>query len=362
MTTIAPVYQPDTVHYQTQVTHSHEFPLPHLRDLLASVASRGASDLHFRAGEQPWVRHGAVLAPESGQPVTTHQEMGLLADWSGGNDSSSSRQAVGRRWRVSAYWTLDGWRVALRIIPDQAPDFSQLGLDKTTESLIGTTSGLIVAAGPTGSGKTTTLAAIISRIINTQQIHLLTIEDPIEYLYHSKVAVVSQRDMSEQSTLVALQSAMRSDCDVILVGEIRAPEEAKMCLELAASGHLVLTTIHARDAGTVCERFATMTGKVGRSMLAQTLKAIISQRLLEASDSPQRRWLAAEVMIMSPAYRNMIRPEGSLTKIQAMLLDERKGMDNSIANLLLEGKISRATAMNNANNSTNLARLLSTRV
>ena len=319
---------------------------PYIEQALVSVASRGASDLHVVAGLPLWVRHGAQLQPDPGTREITKAEIESLAEWAGGKDVSISREAAGCRWRVSAYTAVDGWRVQFRIIPAKPPNFKQLGLPDSVRALSGLHHGLVITAGSTGSGKTTTLAALISSIILSRQIHLLTVEEPIEYLYDSAIAIVTQRELgADLDAQSALEMAMRSDIDVILFGEIRRPSDAHLCLELAASGHLVFTSIHARDAGTVCERIDAMTGKTGRSVLAQVLRAIITQQLLPSTTDPTVRHLAAEVLLMNHAFRQMMRPDGQLTRIESALLNERQGMDVVIADLIREDKITRATGM-----------------
>ena len=333
---------------------------PYVEQALVSVASRGASDLHVIAGLPPWVRHGAQLQPDAGARAITRDEIESLAEWAGGKNVSLSREAAGCRWRVSAYMAIDGWRVQFRIIPAKPPSFQQLGLPDSVRALAGLHHGLVITAGATGSGKTTTLAALISSIISSQQIHLLTIEEPIEYLYDSSVAVVTQRELGDDlDSQTALEMAMRSDIDVILFGEIRRASDANLCLELAASGHLVFTTLHARDAGTVCERIDAMTGRTGRSVLAQVLRAIITQQLLPSATDPTVRHLAAEVLIMNHAFRQMMRPDGQLTRIESTLLNERQGMDVVIADLIRADKITRAAGMASALNPQTLERELS---
>ena len=316
---------------------------------LESVATRGASDLHVVQGIPPRIRHGGVFKPDAGVRKIEEKEMEQIISWAGGNNKCTTQEAVGCRWRVTTYRAVDGWRSSFRLIPSKPPAFKQLGLPEEVASLSGVNHGLIITAGATGSGKTTTLASLISEIVRSKPIHLLTIEEPVEFQYESDVALVTQRELGDElDSQTALEIAMRSDIDVVLFGEIRNPADAELCLELASSGHLVLTTIHANDAGTVCERFESLAGKNGRSVLAQVLKAIITQKLLPSMRNPTTRFVAAEVLMMDNAIRTHIRPRGDLTRISGHLRDTRRGMDVAIAQLIKDEKITRATGLSAA--------------
>lgn len=327
---------------------------------LTAAASVEASDVHIAAGEPPWQRLGGRFAPmESTHPLTPEEAAACYA-WAGGDNRSRARDVHGHRWRVTSFASRDSCRIAFRRIPTTPPLLKTLKLPPEVQSLAALHDGLILTAGPTGSGKTTTLAALIETIVRTRATHLLTIEEPVEYIFESDRALVSQRELGDHLDIkTAMLIAMRADPDVILLGEIRTAEDVHFCLELAASGHLVLSTIHGSDTGTVCERFETAAGDTGRSILAQVLRAIIVQRLLPDARDERRRHLAVEWMLMSPAYRGIIRPGGNLTKLESRLIDQGRSLDNHIAQLVLDGKVQKDVAENAASNPEELARSLS---
>ena len=312
--------------------------------VLASAAQRGASDIHLAPNQPPWVRHGGEFKPEAGEAPLSAEVVAACGQWAGGTDVSITRVAAQCRWRVTAYTTADGWRVSFRVIPSRPPAFEQLGLPDEVRALAALEDGLIITAGATGSGKTTTLAALIALIVRSRPIHLLTIEEPLEYQYESAVALVTHRELGMDGLKpeTALATAMRSDPDIVLFGEMRRPEDFHLCMELASSGHLVLTTLHARDSGTVCERITAATGVGGRSVLAQVLRAIIVQKLVPAAQDPRIRYVAAEVLMMDPSMRSIIRPGGQLTRIESTLTNQRRTLDVALANLVREGKITKA--------------------
>ena len=324
--------------------------------------SGGASDVHIVNGQPPWVRFGSVFEPKRDYGVVTNDEATACAQWANSCVESSIGKTVdGVRWRVTTYPSEDGWVTNFRIIPDVVPPFSELGLNEEVRGLAALRDGLVITAGSTGSGKTTTLAAIIQLIITSRPVRLMTIEDPVEYLHKSSTALVSHRELSEDlDGKTALATAMRADPDVLLFGEMRRPSDMELCLELAASGHLVLTTIHATDSATVCERIASNTGQIGRSMLAQTLKASITQRLIPSKHDPKVRHLAAEVMLVDHTLRNHIRPGGDLSRIEPTLLDDRKGMDIALADLVRADHVSSVDALAAANDKRYLERDLAT--
>ena len=328
--------------------NAHDIPFPPVvEEILARAASAGASDVHLASDqERAWIRQGGLFAPEPDDPRTPGHVVEQCALWNGGSEASRTHLLVGSRWRVTSYHSEDGWRVTFRIIPESPADFDLLGLPPFVRGLASYQDGLIITAGATGSGKTTTLASLIDIIVRSRPVHLLTIEDPVEYHYSSITALVTHRELGGNlSPEDAWATAMRADPDVVLYGEMRRPSDIDMCMELASSGHLVFTSIHARDCGTVCERIASATGDSGRSMLAQVLRAVITQKLIPSAQDPRRRYVAAEIMMVDHTYRALIRPSGRLTSIETQLANEQRSMDWALAKLVDEGKVTYDDAM-----------------
>ena len=313
-----------------------------LEPILARAATDGASDVHLASDqERAWVRQGGHFAPEPSGTLLPLHTVEQCAKWNGGPEASKTHTIAESRWRVTSYKSEDGWRVAFRIIPESPADFDLLGLPKFVRGLASYRDGLVITAGSTGSGKTTTLASLIDIIVRSRPVHLLTIEDPVEYHYSSITAMVTHRQLGpDLNPADAWATAMRSDPDVVLFGEMRRPSDIEMCMELASSGHLVFTTIHARDCGTVCERVASVAGDPGRSLLAQVLRAVITQKLIPSVQNPRRRHIAAEIMMVDHGYRALIRPGGRLTGIETHLANDQRSMDWALARLVAEGLIS----------------------
>ena len=328
-------------------------PFPEeLNRVLGRAANDGASDVHLASGQPPWIRQGGSFEPWPDARPLSPEIVQRCAEWAGGTETlaaSSTYTIDGIRWRVTSYICDEGWRVAFRIIPESPADFSTLGLPDYVRGLSSYKDGLVITAGATGSGKTTTLASLIDIIVRSRPVHLLTIEDPVEYHYQTIAALVTHRQLGPTlSREEAWATAMRSDPDVVLFGEMRRQEDIPMCMELASSGHLVFTTIHARDSGTVCERIAAATGDGGRSVLAQVLRAIITQKLVPDAVDPKRRHVAAEILMMDNRFRNLIRPGGRLTGIESALADQHRSLDSALARLVRENKITRAEGESSA--------------
>ena len=329
---------------------------------LSEAADISASDVHVRSGILPQIRRGDCLEPmqrdasavsdeEIRQAVTAIRQSRGMEDSTTViyNDSITKDGVTSKRstrWRVTPFETLLGPHIAYRRIPDIPPDLGDLGLPHEVRSLASLEDGLIITAGATGSGKTTTLAALLRLIIETRSVHVLTIENPIEYTYPEGRALVTQREVAPADYTKALTLALRSDPDVVLLGECRSKEEFEGCMDLAMTGHLVLTTMHARDATATCERIATLTGKPGRSMLSQTLQAVIAQRLLPAVGDPSRRHCAAEFLENSTAVRNHLKPDGGdIGQIRQHLSGQARSLDRVLSRLVDKGSILEETAL-----------------
>ena len=321
-------------------------PPPDQLIYLANEAAKvEASDLHLAPGEAPWFRRGGVFAASHDHSIVPAAFLDVCRSWTGGKDVAFTGRLGDNRWRITAFESVEGWNVKLRFIPAQVPAFETLGLSDEVKALSNRTNGLIITAGGTGSGKTTTLAAIVNEIISSRQVSLLTIEQPVEYLFNPLTALVTHRELGPNLTpKQALTTAMRSDPDVILYGELLDEVDTEMCLRLALSGHLVLTTIHARDSGAVCEKIVADTGEAGRSILAQVLRAVIVQKLVPDRYQPTNVHLAAEVMLVTGPYRAMIRPSGRITGIESKLYNDRRSLDVALAQLVKDDKVSRKDA------------------
>ena len=247
------------------------------------------------------------------------------------------------RWRATPYDTIQGPQIAYRRIPGVPPDLDDLGLPPQVRRLASLDDGLIIAAGATGSGKTSTLAALVRQIAETRPVHILTIENPVEYHYPEKMAFITQREVEASDYKRALKVAMRSDPNVVMLGECLDKAEFEGCMDLAMTGHLVLTTLHARDAMTTCERIAKVTGEAGRSMLSQTLRAVIAQRLLPAAKDPSSRHCAAEVLINSTAVAKFIS-SGEMGQIRQHLSASGRSFDRILSRMVDSGQILEETA------------------
>ena len=327
---------------------------------LSAAADDKASDVHVRAGMPPHIRRGKRLQPPPGAGPVSAEEMAqaeaLVRQVSSMEDSATvvhtdypeqdgvpTRRQT--RWRATPFETTLGTHIAYRRIPDTPPDISDLGLPEEVRNLASLEDGLIIVAGATGSGKTTTLAALLRLIVETRSVHVLTIENPVEYAYPEGRALVSQREVPSAQYAQSLKLAMRSDPDVVLLGECLSQEEFEGCMNLAMTGHLVLTTMHARDATATCERIATETGAPGRAMLGQTLQAVVAQRLLASAADPSKRHCAAEFLVNSTAVRNYLKPDGGdMAQIRQHLSGKGRSLDRVLSQMVDEGAILEETA------------------
>jgi twitching motility protein PilT len=290
--------------------------------LLAEAAAKRASDLHLRVGQPPLVRINGELERWTTSPVTTREELdALISTWLDADqltrldrtqevDFAWSLPGVGR-CRASVFRERGHLAVALRLIPAHIPALDTLGLPTSVASLVQESRGLVLVTGATGSGKSTTLAALVAAINQARAVHILTIEDPIEFIHEDQRAVVSQREVGIDvpSYAAGLKSALRQDPDVILLGELRDAETIETALVAAETGHLVLSTLHTLDAPETINRIVSVfpphhQGQI-RHQLARVLRAAISQRLLPRADG-RGRALAAEVLVSTPYIRDCI--------------------------------------------------------
>jgi twitching motility protein PilT len=289
---------------------------------LHEMWERGATDLLLTAGAPPLIRVDGVLVPVDGPPSLTSTDTArLVTDLIGGELSDrlgatkeidfSFSWADKARLRGNAFHQRGAISLALRIIPSKIPTFDELGLPTVVERLVRLPQGLVLVTGPTGAGKSTTLASMIDWINEHRMCHIVTIEDPIEYVYEHKGSAVDQREVGidTDSFERALRSAFREDPDVLLVGEMRDNETIRTTLTLAETGHLVFATLHTNDAAQTVDRIvdvfpAEQQAQI-RVQLAGSLQAIISQRLIPRATTGMVA--AFEVLVATYAARNIVR-------------------------------------------------------
>lgn len=333
-------------------------------DLVRYGSHNQASDIHITVGVPPVFRingelklYGeSVLQPDDTRNLVENvlnEEQLLELERVGQVDTSYSSPGIGR-FRVNAYKQRGSYCMALRIIPLRIPSMEELGIPPVVKELSRLPRGLILVTGPTGSGKSTTLASIIDLINQEKSLHIITLEDPIEYLHRHKKSIVNQREIGidSQSYSSALRSALRQDPDVILIGEMRDLETMNIALTAAETGHLVLSTLHTMGASKTIDRiidvFPSHQQQQIRIQFASVIQGIISQQLLPTVDE-KSRIAAFEIMISTPAIRNLIREEKSHQIDTAIQTGGKHGMvtmDSSIINLYNRGLISMDTALN----------------
>ncbi len=295
-----------------------------LDSLLADAVRLGASDVHLKLGRPPLVRIDGMIAPLDGATELSEDDLDacLRALTAGAPGRYERFQETGDldvaytsaglpRFRVNAFRQRGAISFAFRVIPSETPRFAELGLPAAVERLAEEQRGLVLVTGATGSGKTTTLAAMIDHINRTRRSHIVTIEDPIEVLHSDRRSIVNQREigLDTASFEQALRRALRQDPDTIMIGELRDAETAQTALHAAESGHLVFSTLHTIDAaetvGRLIEFFPEGKQQQIRSILAGVLRGVISQRLLPRADGG--RTAAVEVMVVNARIADLIR-------------------------------------------------------
>jgi twitching motility protein PilT len=347
-------------------------------DVLLQVMERNASDLHLTAGAPPMIRHHGrlhaldypVLNPQTTREViysilTNDQRQRLENDWQIDLAYSIPGKA---RFRVNAYFQRASLSAAFRLIPQEMPKLADLRLPKTLTDFTKKPRGFVLVTGPTGSGKSTTLAAMLDLINDTRHEHILTIEDPIEFLHMHKSCIVNQRELGADAPTFAdgLKAALRQDPDVILVGEMRDLETISTALTAAETGHLVFATLHTQDTAQTVDRivdvFPPAQQQQVRVQLSVALQGIVTQQLLPLANG-QGRCVATEVLVPTPAVRNLIR-EGKTHQIYSALQTGAQfgmqTMDTSLVELVRDGKISRELAESRSGTPEELRRLMGT--
>ena len=332
-------------------------PDPTLVTLLQATVNSGSSDLHITVGRAPTARRDGtlvcfenvkVLDPED----TERMVMSLLDDNQEHEleqryqvDFSFGIAGLGR-FRANAFRQRNTLALALRVIPFRVRSLEELGAPRAITTLLNRPYGLVLAVGPTGSGKSTTLAAMIDRINETKPVHILTIEDPVEYLHHHKTAMVNQREVGTDAVSFeqGLRSALREDPDVVLLGEMRDLESIQIALSLAETGHLVFATLHTNDASQALDRMIDVFPSDKRdqiqTMLAGALQGVISQRLLPAVTGG--RVAAYEVLMANEAVKNLIR-EGKSRQLRNVVAtggpDGMQTIEMDLARLVTSGLV-----------------------
>ncbi len=345
--------------------------------VLLDVIDRRASDLHLTAGVPPMVRARGRVVPLEGYPVLTPTDTreivySILSDGQRQKFENNwqidfAYQIPGHgRFRVNAYFQRSAVGAALRLIPFDVVPFESLGLPPVVAEFANRPRGLVLVTGPTGSGKSTTLASLIDVINSTREEHIMTIEDPIEFLHKHKKCIVNQRELGSDATSFAdaLRAALRQDPDVILVGEMRDIETISTAITAAETGHLVFATLHTQDAPQTIDRIidvfpSAQQGQI-RAQLSVALQGIMTQTLLPTADG-SGRCAAAEILVPTPAVRNLIREAKSHQIYSVLQTGGSHGMqtmDASLAGLVRAQKITRQLAESRAHSVEELRRLL----
>lgn len=336
-----------------------------ITELLAFSAKQGASDLHLSAGLPPMIRVDGDVR-RINLPALEHKQVHALIydimndkqrkDFEEFLETDFSFEVPGvARFRVNAFNQNRGAGAVFRTIPSKVLTMEDLGMGEVFKKVSDVPRGLVLVTGPTGSGKSTTLAAMLDYLNNNKYHHILTIEDPIEFVHESKKCLVNQREV-HRDTLgfsEALRSALREDPDIILVGEMRDLETIRLALTAAETGHLVFGTLHTTSAAKTIDRivdvFPAEEKSMVRSMLSESLQAVISQTLLKKIGGG--RVAAHEIMIGTPAIRNLIREDKVAQMYSAIQTGGSLGMqtlDMCLKGLLAKGLVSRENAREKA--------------
>jgi twitching motility protein PilT len=346
--------------------------------LLISLLKEDVSDLHFKAGSPPLLRAKGELIPANFRKLTP-QDTEILAksllspkEWEGFQskseyDTSYSIPGISR-FRVNLFRQRGSIALVFRVIPYTIPSIEELGLPPKVKELALEPRGLILVTGITGSGKSTTLAAMINYINTTKKAHIITIEDPIEFLYEDKLCSINQREVGKdtENFSTALRAALRQDPDIILVGEMRDTETISIAIKAAETGHLVMSTLHTTDAGSTINRiidsFPPHQQLQVRLQLAANIKGIISQRLLPRKDE-KGRVVAVELLISTKTIQAYIEEPEKTSLIKEVIEAGRtqygmQSFDQALTDLYNSGKITLETALSASDNPADFKRAL----
>jgi twitching motility protein PilT len=330
-----------------------------ITELLARAYEDGASDIHISTGHPPIFRLHGEMVNLKVPPLNADQVKNILNsimsdkqrdEFEENMDLDFAIHFAEHRYRVNAFNTIHGPACVLRSIPTTIRTLRELQAPEVMESLASLHKGLVLVTGPTGSGKSTTVASLVNHINRNFSKHILTIEDPIEFVHKSEKSLVSQREIGvhSKSFAKALKGSLREDPDIIMVGELRDLETIQLAITAAETGHLVIATLHTSSAAQTVDRmidvFPSEDKDMIRTMLSNSLEAVISQKLIKSGGS---RVGAYEVLIAIPAIRNLIR-EGKIAQISSMMqINSKIGMKvmkDSVAELLSKGLITQDAA------------------
>jgi twitching motility protein PilT len=352
----------DTAYARGAIEEGSDFEAGLLTDLLIEVLDRGASDLHITAGARPTIRiHGSLLALDD-RPIMTPPTLQRMIyavltqrqreKFEEALELDFAYAVPGKaRFRVNVYRQRDAVGAAFRLIPFEIKPLEDLGIPPSVANFASLPRGFVLVTGPTGSGKSTTLASLVDLANRNRRDHIMTVEDPIEFLHRHKSCLVNQREVGEDtwSFQNALKHVLRQDPDIILVGEMRDLETISVALTAAETGHLVFATLHTQDAAQTIDRvidvFPPHQQQQIRVQLAGALQGVVCQTLAKTKDGNGRA-VATEVLVATPAIRNLIR-EGKTHQIySALQAGARHGMhtmDQHLAELVKAGQISYET-------------------
>ncbi|MDA0974460.1 MAG: type IV pilus twitching motility protein PilT [Phycisphaerales bacterium] len=348
-----------------------------LHDILRRAHEHEASDIHIVPGHPPMMRVHTVLVPMDDFPTLTSEAIRQTIEqittpsqqqvFDRESDLDFSHEVPGlQRYRINAHLQRSGPALALRSIRTSVPPMESLGLPEIIDMLVDLPRGLVLVTGDTGSGKSTTLAAMIDAMNRRHRKHIVTLEDPVEYTFTSDLCLIEQRELGADMPTFAsgMRHALRQDPDVILVGEMRDLETAALAISAAETGHLVLSTLHTASAAQTVERIIDMypAGQQAqiRAMLSNTLEAVVSQTLFSRADRPGMV-PAVEVLLCTPAVRNLIREDRTFEIPNVIETSRQRGMnslDSAISELYFNGCISREDALEKATNRDKLERQL----
>jgi len=335
---------------------------PAFSRLLDLAITKGASDIHIVVGSHPLLRIDGRLLPVTSEPPLKKGKVDeLLSEIASTEqiEKIKNKQEVDfsfeydhTRFRTNIYLQKDLPSASLRLIPSEIKSYKELGLPPVVEYFTSQSQGLVIIAGPTGHGKSTTLASMVQKINLERREHIITIEDPLEYLFHDEKSLISQREVGSDTLTfnTALRSALREDPNVILIGEMRDLETIESALIMAETGHLVLTTLHTNSAAQTIDRivsvFPTYQQQQIRSQLASVILGVMSQRLIPKISGG--RVVAVEVMITNPAIRNLIRDNKIFQIPNVIQTAASEGMillDKVLAELISRGDVSLEDAL-----------------